>query len=985
MIERLKSVFALEMKAFYLGFILLLSSLYFVGTLFLKPEQMFVAFLLFMASIGLWLSVLTYKKIVFALSALLITFGITGVFLNNPKVFHLTMIEGIDIVLIGIALLVRYSKRSFFLVTFQSIVILLLTQSFISVMSYLFDVGIQQTWARYIDMDVGIAFVFLLISIGFLSCFPGRHGLTTIFFDTHPERAFFKNIPLFVLLFSTIIATIANKGHELGFYDDNFGDVLTLVFTLYIILALFWFNDNLLKKEKIKLKIVQSKLDSSEILFRQFTENTEECFWKASYDFKTFSYVSPAFFKIWGEQPEMLFKNAEIWTNSILEEDRKGFYETLQSMQHNGSESVILRYRILRKDGNISYIKNRVYLVNSLSDAEPFLLGIAEDITENYLAKQRIGTQHAISQLIAKGEEPHTIIPEFIHTICKNLDWDYGEFLKVNVSDQSLERSYFLEYKTLPMDIRDVLNKKQAFLEGKSFPEKVIQKGRVIYKAYEENGYANEEDFSKNIKTIIGIPIFYKEKKIGIFIFLSSIPKKLENDTLTMLEMMGLHLGEYLAHYDTEANIHQMSEKDLLTGLKNRHSIEENLRELIQNKHFQAVIIFSIDRFNLINQELGYDGGDLILGAIAKILSEHFSQNSNIGRLESDRFVLLPLEVENLNQVVNFTMSVFGIMKEVFFIKDKEMVLTTSVGISLFPKNGTSPQDLLKNAEIAMLESRKQGGNQFQLFTENFAVSLSEQLVLETELRRALTNDEFVLHYQPKVSLKTGEIRSVESLIRWNHPTKGFLQPGSFMPTAEDCGLIVPITEWIIREVFNLISEKKINICVAINVSAHHFREQYDLCSYLKQMLQGFHISASKIDLEITETALLNDTQYILSVLAKLKGLGFTLTLDDFGTKYSSLAYLKNIAADKIKIDKQFIDHIVENPEDEMILKGMLALFHTLGKKVVAEGVENEAQLRILMSAQCEEIQGYYFSKPLSLDDLNALLEREKYFSLPKI
>jgi len=439
---------------------------------------------------------------------------------------------------------------------------------------------------------------------------------------------------------------------------------------------------------------------------------------------------------------------------------------------------------------------------------------------------------------------------------------------------------------------------------------------------------------------------------------------------------------------EMEKKIVSINEYDSLTGLLNKATLQSKLNQKIieaNRNHTQiAIIILDLDKFLLITNAMGYDASDLLIQQVVDRFAHlNLSPSSIVSRLTNAKFVILPENINTPNQASEFSLKIFSLFEESFHIKGKEFFIMVSIGISFFPKDGNTVDDLLKHANLALSEAKNENENSFHFFTKKLSLNLFEKLTLESDLRNAISKNEFQLYYQPKVDLKTGMISSIESLIRWNHPQKGLISPNLFIPLAEESDIIIPITEWVIREVFSLIAENKLTVPVAINISPRHFREDYNLSGYLKQMIKGFHIHPNQIELEITETVLMYDIEHILFILANLKSIGFTLTLDDFGTKFSSLNYLTKIAIDKVKIDKSFIDNYPNMQDNIPIIKAIIALFHTLNKKIIAEGAETAEQVSFLAAEGCDEVQGYYFSKPLSLEEIIKIINSHKTWKIP--
>ena len=326
-------------------------------------------------------------------------------------------------------------------------------------------------------------------------------------------------------------------------------------------------------------------------------------------------------------------------------------------------------------------------------------------------------------------------------------------------------------------------------------------------------------------------------------------------------------------------------------------------------------------------------------------------------------------------------MNILDVFKSPFDIYEKELFITASIGISVYPLNGTSLNELIKNADTAMYFAKRSGRNNYKFYTENMNSKFMKNLDLENKMRKALKNEEFYLEYQPQVNAFTKKIISCEALIRWKNPEFGIVSPNEFIGIAEDSGLILPMTKWILEKVFfevKKIIEIDPNIYISINISGYQIKHS-DLPQMIEDVLDKENIDLKHIELELTESMLMDDVSKNIETMLKLKDLQIKLAIDDFGTGYSSLSYLKKFPIDRLKIDKMFIDGISTNEEDKIIVKTIISMSHNLGFKVIAEGVETKQQFDFLKTHGCDGIQGYYFSKPVSIEKIQEYLEEDTF------
>ncbi len=423
---------------------------------------------------------------------------------------------------------------------------------------------------------------------------------------------------------------------------------------------------------------------------------------------------------------------------------------------------------------------------------------------------------------------------------------------------------------------------------------------------------------------------------------------------------------------------------DALTGLANRNLLHDRLHQAIahaeRGQHQLAVAFLDLDNFKYLNDSVGHSAGDELLKIVAHRLKACVREGDTVARLGGDEFVLVlvnPGGPESVNHVVR---RVLARASEPFSLAGREFNTSASLGVSLYPQDGTDAESLLKNADAAMYRAKAQGRNNFLFFTPEINQALSERLALEDGLRQALERGELLLDYQPKVDLATGKLIGAEALVRWRHPEHGLLSPARFIPVAEETGLIVPMGEWILRAACTQMQNWRaqgLDIgLVSVNISVRQFRNP-ELVDQVAGVLAQTGLPAACLDLEITESLMMENVQEFIARLHALKKLGVQLSVDDFGTGYSSLNYLKQFPVDRLKVDRSFVCDIASDPGDAAIVQAVIQLGHVLGLAVTAEGVETSEQLAFLRRHGCDEGQGYYFSKPLHPTDFEQLLREE--------
>ena len=420
---------------------------------------------------------------------------------------------------------------------------------------------------------------------------------------------------------------------------------------------------------------------------------------------------------------------------------------------------------------------------------------------------------------------------------------------------------------------------------------------------------------------------------------------------------------QYLAYYDD------------LTGLANRTLLQDRLAKAVadarRQKYNVALLFLDLDGFKDINDSLGHSVGDLLLQEVAQRLKRWGREQDTVSRLGGDEFLVMLPHVVDVSDAAVAAERLMDVIDAVFVIQGHSLHVHCSLGISIFPGHGEDGETLIKNADAAMYSAKQSGRNSFRFFTEDLNTQAMERLTLENGLRSALTREELFLMYQPQMDICTGRIIGLEALLRWQHPTLGLVPPDKFIRIAENSGLILPIGEWVLRTACSQARKWQEDglpaVTVAVNVSAIQFRQE-DFCGLVRKVLQETGLPPQHLELELTESLLLANAELMLSVIQELKAMGVTLAIDDFGTGYSSFSYLRQFRVSKLKIDRVFIRDVAVNPDDAAITTAIISMAKSLHLKVIAEGVEDEAQMSFLRTHQCDEIQGYYFSKPLAVD-----------------
>ena len=575
------------------------------------------------------------------------------------------------------------------------------------------------------------------------------------------------------------------------------------------------------------------------------------------------------------------------------------------------------------------------------------LIGTIIDITQRKQAEKRQAMEHAITRVLAATADTASTIPQVIRMLCEAMDWKGGALWR-----------------------REGQRRQPAFVASwGAAPQRIDSLGPASVQWETENGGT------------VRLPLLLGSDALGVMV-LAGVANAPERELVAMLQAIGSQLAQYLQRTQAEDALRFVATHDALTGLPNRVMFNQRLEHAImqakRHRRQLAVLFIDLDRFKVINDTLGHEFGDTLLRDVAQRLMQNLRSSDTVARMGGDEFVVLLEETNAPMYVATVAQKLIGALAQAFPLAGKEYHVSASIGVSTYPADGETAAGLLKSADIAMYRAKEQGRNQFQFYAAEQNIHTVERLTLESGLRRALERGQLVLYYQPQVETASGRITGVEALVRWQHPELGLLPPASFIAIAEETGLIVPIGQWVLHAACATQRAWReaglAPLRMSVNLSPRQFLHE-GLTRDIEMIVRACDADAAHLELEITEGMVMQDPERAVSVLRDMRNIGVHIAIDDFGTGHSSLAYLKRFPVDHLKIDRSFIADIPADRGDAAITQAIIAMAHSLELKVIAEGVESEAQHQFLLAQRCDEYQGYFFSKPLPVEQMRALLE----------
>ncbi|HZM44955.1 MAG TPA: EAL domain-containing protein [Burkholderiales bacterium] len=613
--------------------------------------------------------------------------------------------------------------------------------------------------------------------------------------------------------------------------------------------------------------------------------------------------------------------------------------------------------------------------------------GIARDVTASMRAEQLLRLEHMVARCVAGAESAATALKAVIRSICETQGWECGRYFGRQDESDVLTMNEFWHVPRAGLESFIEQSRELSYTAGAGLIGQVWQSGEPMW----VTDIGKDDRIQKGIARQLGMrgtfifPVVSEGKPIGVLSFHSTKVREPDERLLQAVGVIGSQIGQFVQRKQAEEQIQYLATHDALTGLPNRVMFSQLLSAAIQTaRRYQrsfAVLFIDLDRFKFVNDTLGHEAGDRLLQEIAARFARCLRASDVVARFGGDEFVVLVQEANDAEQVATIARKILAAAIKPVFVSGQECRVTASVGICSYPGGAQDEQSLMKNADAAMYLAKEEGKNNFQFYSESVKAQSLERLTLESGLRRALERNEFFLHYQAKLDLRTKQITGVEALLRWQHPELGLVPPARFLPVAEETGMSVAIGRWVLQTACaqNVAwqGEGLPPVCVAVNLSARQFTDA-DLLWDIAGALEQSGMKPELLELELTESIVMQNVAAATKRLASIKEMGVRIALDDFGMGYASLAQIRRFPIDTLKVDRSFIRDVAENAEDRAITEAIIAMGKTLSLAVVAEGVETQDQQAFLLKHACDAMQGYYFNKPVVHDEFATFLRRHR-------
>lgn len=732
----------------------------------------------------------------------------------------------------------------------------------------------------------------------------------------------------------------------------------------------------------------EENLHASELRFRQMAENIRDVFFLIDADNGRTLYVSPTYAQIFGRSCESAYADAESWTQAIRADERTSIYEKYKKGISEGRFD--LEYRIVRPDGLIRWIEARGFPIRDAAGRIVRVAGLAADVTVRKEADDRIRRLNRVYAVLSG-------INALIMRV-RDRDELFREACRIAVEDGGFRMTWIgivdrSEMKIVPLtsaginagfmeEVGERLSLRDDAPAGHGAPAVAVREKRavVVNDVYDHPLiHYNSAHIERGVRSLALLPLLMADEPVAVLGLHAAEAGYFDDAEMELLTQLAGDIAFAIDHLDKQARLDYLAYYDVLTGLANQSLFLERLgqyvRSAVSGKHMLAIFLLDLERFKNINDSLGQLAGDALLKQVAQWMTGITGDANLLARVGADHFAVVLPQIQTESDAARLLEhTIQSFLAHPFRLGDAVLRISFKVGVALFPNDGPDADSLFRNAEAA-LKRAKASGDQYLFYAPKMTAMVARKLTLENKLRQALDNEEFVLHYQPKVNLASGQITGAEALIRWNDPRTGLVPPGRFIPILEETGMIHEVGRRAMRQAIgDYLRWRTAGLAavrIAVNVSPLQLRHR-DFIGEVGQAVGIDERAAAGLELEITESLIMADVRHSIVALKAIRALGITIAIDDFGTGFSSLSYLAKLPVDTLKIDRAFVTDMTAAPAGLALVSTIINLAHSFRLNVVAEGVETEEQAQLLRASNCDEMQGFLFSKPVPCEIFEA-------------
>lgn len=719
-------------------------------------------------------------------------------------------------------------------------------------------------------------------------------------------------------------------------------------------------------------------------------ESLEDVLWSVSIPDRTILYVSPALQRVFGIAPEQLRQSPDLWLELVHRADRERVEAAWRDLFAGAAYDI--EYRIVKPDGSLRWVNARGRPMPDASGRFTRADGVVRDVSDRVEQRQRIERLSRIRNVSSNLNSALVRIREreqLFDEVCR-ITADVGGFhaSRVGIVDASTSGVRWVASRGVAEGGNEAL--RASAIASDAAGDGIV--GRSLRAAEPVIANDIERDvtlphrqtlLAMGSRATISLPLLVERSPIGVLVLHAAEAGFFDQEEVQLLNELAGNVSFALEMIAKREKLDYLAYYDPLTGLPNRSLFEDRLTHAMEaasrGRGMLALMMIDIERFRAINDTFGRHVGDRLLQGLAARLKAGAADASRVARVGGDQFAAVFPAIRSETDVVReLAEKVAAVFEAPFDIEGHELRIAAKAGIAVFPNDGGDVDALFRNAE-ATLKKAKASGERYLFYAPQINARVAERLLMENKLRKAIDQGQFVLHFQPKVDLSTRKVRGVEALIRWNDPDSGLVPPGRFIPVLEETGLILAAGQWVIEEAVATYRDwRRRGLAaprIAVNVSALQLREK-DFVDRARGAIAGEAAEACLLDMEITESLLMQDIEESMRKLDEVRSLGVHIALDDFGTGHSSLGYLSKLPIDTLKIDRSFVVGMTEDADDTSIVSSIISLAQTLRLGVVAEGVESEAQAQLLRLLRCDQMQGFLFSRPVPKDEVEALFVR---------